>query len=51
MRNASNCTEDANLDTSKQQLAQRRAAIADLDQRVTDVQPRLGLELSTPGLR
>ena len=31
----------------QEQLAQRRAAIADLDQRVTDVRPRLGLQLST----
>jgi lipopolysaccharide export system protein LptA len=31
--------------TPSQQLAQRRAAIADLDQRVRDVQPRLGLTL------
>ena len=31
----------------QEQLAQRRAAIADLDQRVTDVTPRLGLRLST----
>ena len=39
----------ANLDPA-QQLQQRRDAIADLDQRVTDVSPRLGLQLSTLGL-
>ena len=33
--------------TPQEQLAQRRQAIVELDQRVTDVMPRLGLQLST----